>query len=107
MFVSNLDKVTVGFVCFQCARVAGMSVSGYRWRRLGLGSPLTVGQSPSLSHGWVCDFFFKAWVCESVAILVLIWYWFVNFLRVNLFCNYLIKKCQIIKKGQVIVLLTT
>ena len=67
------------------------------------------GQSPFLSHGWVCDFFFffKPWVCESVAILVLIWYWFVNFLRVNLFCNFLIKKCHIIKKSQVIVPLAT
>ena len=69
MFVSNLDRVTVKFVCFQCAREAGTSVSHCRRRQLGLGSPLAVGQSPSLSHGWVCDFFFfkEVWACESVA----------------------------------------
>ena len=33
-------------------------------------------------------FLLEPWDCELVAILVLIWYWLVNFLCVNLFCNF-------------------
>ena len=101
------------FVCFQCAREARSLVSGCRWQWLGLGLSSAVARAwVSTSGGsvpcsllwvglWFFFFFFfnlEAWVCESVEILVLIWYWFVNFLSVNLFCNFVIKKCHIIKK---------
>ena len=94
-------------VCFQsrqshneiCLFPMCESVSDCCRRQLGLGSPLAVGQSPSLSHGWVCDFFtIKKCGLVNQLQLVLIWYWFVNFLHLNLFCNFLIKNATSLKK---------
>ena len=52
------------------------------WQRLGLGSPSVAGQC-----------FVPV---QSVENIFLIWYRVVNIVCVNLFCKFLIKKCQVI-----------